>query len=60
MQLAKPISSNDLMRTQILKLAMIAAMLACAIGIAAFARGAYDYSARMPVPEASDLGPRPG
>lgn len=48
------------MRTQILKVAMIAAMLACAVGIAAFARGAYHYSPRMPVPQASDLGPRPG
>ncbi len=35
------------MQTQILKVAMMAALLACAIGIAAFARGAYEYSARV-------------
>lgn len=37
------------MQTQILKAAMIAALLACAIGIATFARGAYEYSARAPM-----------
>ncbi|MFN3623957.1 MAG: hypothetical protein ACK4TP_07825 [Hyphomicrobium sp.] len=35
------------MQTQILKAAMIAALLACAVGIAAFARGAYEYSSRV-------------
>ena len=38
---------SNLMRIQILQAAMIAALLACAIGIAAFARGAYEYSVRQ-------------
>lgn len=40
------ITSEDIMQTQILKVAMMAALLACAIGIAAFARGAYEFSLR--------------
>ena len=38
--------SNEIMQTQILKVAMMAALLVCAVGIAAFARGAYEYSLR--------------
>ena len=34
------------MQTQILKVAITAALLVCAVGIAAFARGAYEYSQR--------------
>jgi len=41
------ITSEDIMQTQILKVAMMAALLACAIGIAAFARGAYEFSTRI-------------
>jgi hypothetical protein len=43
------------MQTQILKVAMIAALLACAVGIAAFARGAYDYSSRAAMHRQSDM-----
>jgi hypothetical protein len=34
------------MQTQILKVAITAALLVCAVAIAAFARGAYEYSLR--------------
>jgi len=43
------ITSKDIMQTQILKVAMMAALLACAVGIAAFARGAYEFSTRTAV-----------
>jgi hypothetical protein len=48
------------MQTQILKVAMIAAMLACAVGIAAFARGAYDYTPPVPAPGARGAPTYPG
>jgi hypothetical protein len=44
------------MQTQILKVAMMAALLACAVGIAAFARAAYDYQPR----KAADVSPAMG
>jgi hypothetical protein len=40
------------MQTQVLKVAIMAALLVCAVGIAAFARGAYEYSLRTHGPEA--------
>lgn len=43
------------MQTQILKAAMIAALLASAVGIAAFARGAYDYSSRAAMHRPADM-----
>lgn len=43
------------MQIQILKAAMIAALLACAVGIATFARGAYEYSARGPIHDAGRI-----
>ena len=41
------------MHTQILKVAMMAALLACAVGIAAFVRAANDYNPRL----AADITP---
>lgn len=40
----RPKTKQVLMRSHILPAAMFAALLACAIGIVAFAHGAYEYS----------------
>ncbi len=48
------------MQTQILKVAMIASLLACAVGIAAFVRGAYDYSSRYPAGYPTIVEPQGG